>query len=159
MAEVSHAVKAAEMCRTARHKAPFPDLPGSTGDGKAELGVACPLVLICPRACTELPAPGCLQQGVSNASTRGTASRSTVTPSESHRSRTGRIHRMGTNHPQSALHNKDTQCPGGTLSEGCSQSSAHTRKETLVKQKCSSISGPGQLFPGRTGKPKSCQQL
>lgn len=60
MAKISHTVKPVETCRTASQKAPFPDLPGSTGEGKAELGVACLFALICPSPCTELPAPGWL---------------------------------------------------------------------------------------------------
>lgn len=87
MEKISHTVKPAEMCRTAGHKAPFPDLPGSTDEGKAELGVACLFALICLRPCTELPAPGWPPVRESATPPRmALPARSTVTLSESQKS-------------------------------------------------------------------------
>lgn len=97
-------------------------------------------------------------KGVSNASMRGAASTEysyTLWEPEELRRRTGRqdtpeCEPTTLNQP---CYNKDTQCPEGT------HTSQHIPEKKLVNQKRSSISGPGQLFPGRTGKPKSCQQL
>lgn len=118
MAKTSHTVKPAETSRRARQKAPFPDLPGSTGEGKAELGVACPFVPICLRPCTELPAPGWPPARESAMPPHvALPARSTVTlwePEELRR--TGRQdtpEREATTLNQ-LCYNKDTQCPEGT---------------------------------------------
>lgn len=91
------------------------------------------------------------REGVSNATTRGTASTEssyTLRARGAQHRHTGYTRTWSTTLNQ-LCYNRDTQCPEGTP----------TWRDTVVKQKCSSISGPGQLLPARTGKPKSCQQL
>lgn len=143
---------------TARHKAPFPDLPGSPGEGEAELGGACPFVLICPRACTELPAPGCLSEGVSNATTHTWHCQHGVQlHSESHGSSTGRQDTPEPNQAPSI--SSATRRMLSTL-RALSGKDAHTpqhiaQNKLWLTTSAAPSQGLDKLFPWRTGKPKS----
>lgn len=103
--------------KRAGHKGPFPDLPGSTGEGRGELGAACPFVPVCLRPCTELPAPGWppARQSAVPARVALPAPR-TVTPSES-QSSSGEGQDTTECEPTTLTqlcYNKDTRCPEGT---------------------------------------------